>query len=83
MRLTAVLSVQAATVPAVDTSDAPTSTTDSPAEPTVQSRMLAAGISLHDIRAYFAAGRVRLNGEPITDLDQPAPRPSAISIGLP
>lgn len=67
----------------MDTTEAP-SADDELAEPTVRSRMLAAGISPDEITACFEAGRIRLNGEVITALDQPAPHGStSVSIGLP
>lgn len=82
------LSVRPETVHGVDTSDDSTITTHTHTEPTntvpsVQARMRDAGIAHDEITRHFTTGRIRLNGEPITNLDQPAPRPSAITIGLP
>lgn len=41
--------------------------------PTVHDRLLAAGLTPEAIAEHHDAGRVRLDGEPITGLDQPAP----------
>lgn len=48
--------------------------------PTVLSRLQAAGIRADRITAHHAAGRLRLDGEPVTSLDQPAPPPARIVI---
>lgn len=50
--------------------------TDEPAPvPTVADRLAEAGLSPGSIRTHLEAGRIRLDGEPVTDLQQPAPRP--------
>lgn len=41
--------------------------------PSVRDRLCAAGISDDRIVEHAAAGRVRLDGKPVADLDQPAP----------
>ena len=49
--------------------------TDEPAPPTptVSDRLTAAGLSDERIAQYMTAGRVRVDGELVTDLDAPAP----------
>jgi hypothetical protein len=47
--------------------------TDEPAPTTVRDRLTAAGLSAERIDEHFMAGRVRVDGEPVTDLDAPAP----------
>jgi hypothetical protein len=42
-------------------------------DPTILERMLAAGISEDRARAHLVAGRVRLDGETVTDPGRPAP----------
>lgn len=54
--------------------------TDQPA-PTVRDRLTAAGISPGRIAEHHAAGRITLDGEPVTDLDQPAAPPARVVIG--
>jgi hypothetical protein len=39
----------------------------------VGDRLTAAGISAERIEQHMTAGRVRVDGEPVTDLDPPAP----------
>jgi hypothetical protein len=52
---------------------------DEPAQPTVRSRVLAAGVAPEDLDAHHARGAVLLDGEPVTDLDQPAPAGTRIN----
>ena len=40
---------------------------------TVCDRLIAAGLSDEWIAAHMTAERVRVDGEPVTDLDAPAP----------
>ncbi len=49
--------------------------TDEPAPPTatVRDRLTAAGLSDERIDQHMAAGRVRVDGELVNDLDTPAP----------
>lgn len=42
-------------------------------QPTILERMLAAGISEDRARAHLEAGRVRLDGDVVTDPNTPAP----------
>ena len=46
---------------------------DDPAPTTVRDRLAAAGLSDSRVDEHMAAGRVRVDGEPVTDLDAPAP----------
>ena len=48
-------------------------TEDQPAPTTVRDRLTAAGLSDDRIEEHMTAGRVRVDGEPVTDLDTPAP----------
>ncbi|MBW0090516.1 hypothetical protein [Pseudonocardia oceani] len=43
-------------------------------------RLRAAGISQTSIDAHFADGVLRVDGDPATALDQPAPKPARIVI---
>lgn len=52
--------------------------TDEPT-PTVRSRAQAAGITEQHLQAAFERGAVRLDGEPVTDLDTPAPTGTRIN----
>jgi hypothetical protein len=52
---------------------------DEPAVPTVRSRILAAGISPQRLDQQYREGRVMLNGEPVEDLDTPAPKGTRIN----
>lgn len=54
-------------------------TADQPT-PTVRDRLTSAGISPDRVDAHHADGRVMLDGEPVADLDQPAPPPARIVI---
>jgi hypothetical protein len=47
-------------------------------QPTVRSRLQDSGISPERIELHHAAGRIRLDGQPVHDLDQPAPPPARI-----
>jgi len=44
-----------------------------PAPTTARDRLTAAGLSDSWIDQYLTAGRLRVDGEPVTDLDAPAP----------
>ncbi|WP_214402280.1 hypothetical protein [Pseudonocardia lacus] len=46
--------------------------------PTVRDRLLAAGLSAERIEEHLLAARIMLDGEPVTDLDQPAPAGSRL-----
>ena len=48
-------------------------TDDEPALITVCDRLIAAGLSDERIEEHMTAERVRVDGEPVTDLDAPAP----------
>ena len=48
-------------------------TDDEPALMTVCDRLIAAGLSDERIAAHMTAERVRVDGEPVIDLDAPAP----------
>jgi hypothetical protein len=48
-------------------------TDDEPAPMTVRDRLTAAGLSDSRIEEHMTAGRVRVDGEPVTELDTPAP----------
>jgi hypothetical protein len=44
-----------------------------PAPTTVRDRLTAAGLSESRIEQHLSAGRVRVDGEHVSDLDAPAP----------
>ena len=48
-------------------------TDDEPARTTVRDRLTAAGLSAERIEQHMAAGRVRVDGDLVADLDGPAP----------
>ena len=48
-------------------------TDDEPTPTTVRDRLTAAGLSDERIEQHMTAGRVRVDGELVTDLDTPAP----------
>lgn len=48
--------------------------------PTVHDRLIAAGLSQERIAWHLGAGRVELDGEVVTDPNQPAPRPKRLTI---
>jgi hypothetical protein len=50
------------------------------AGPRVIDRLRAAGMSDERIQAYFRVGAIRVDGHPVTDLDQPAPPPARLVI---
>jgi hypothetical protein len=55
--------------------------TDSePAPLTVRGRLTAAGLSVERITEHMSAGRVRVDGELVTDLDAPAPAGTRVLI---
>jgi hypothetical protein len=49
-----------------------------PNEPAMRviDRLHAAGLSDERIQEYFRAGAIRVDGQQVTDLDQPAPPPA-------
>jgi hypothetical protein len=58
------------------------SATDPPAGPaTIRDRLLSSGLSKAKVDAYLGAGQVRVNGEPVTDPNHPAPPPTTFVIG--
>ena len=46
--------------------------------PTVFDRLVGAGLSGERIEQHLTAGRVRVDGELVTDLDRPAPPPARV-----
>ena len=56
--------------------------TDEPAPTplTVRDRLSAAGLSDERIEQHMTAGRVRVDGELVTDLDTPAPPPARVVV---
>ncbi len=44
-----------------------------PDAPTVRARLSAAGLSPARVAEHLAAGRLRVDGRPVQDLDEPAP----------
>ena len=56
--------------------------TDEPAPttPTVRDRLTAAGLSDERIAQHTTAGRVRVDGELVTDLDAPAPAETGVVV---
>jgi hypothetical protein len=56
-------------------------TDDLPAPPTVRDRLTAAGLSAGRIEQHLAAGRIRLDGALVEDLDQAAAPPTRIVVG--
>jgi hypothetical protein len=55
-------------------------TDDEPAPTTVRDRLTAAGLSAERIEQHMTAGRVRVDGELVTDLDAPAALPARVVI---
>ena len=53
-------------------------TDDDPAPTTVRDRLTAAGLSESRIQEHMTAGRVRVDGELLDDLDQIVPMPARI-----
>jgi hypothetical protein len=53
---------------------------DDPAPTAVRGRLAAARLSDPRIDEHMAAGRVRVDGEPVTDLDTPAPPPARVVV---
>jgi hypothetical protein len=53
-------------------------TDERPDLPTVFDRLVAAGLSQERIEQHLMAGRVRVDGELVTDLDRPAPPPARV-----
>jgi len=56
-------------------------TDDEPAPTTVRDRPTAAGLSDDRIQQHMTAGRVRVDGEPVTDLHAPAPAGTRVVAG--
>lgn len=57
-------------------------TTQEPAPaPTILDRLTAAGIDADRIQQHLAAGRIRVDGQVIEDLDTPAPPTTTWVIG--
>jgi hypothetical protein len=56
-------------------------TDERPEIPTVFDRLVAAGLSQERIEQHLTAGRVRVDGELVTDQDRPAPRPRGSCCG--
>jgi hypothetical protein len=54
--------------------------TDNPAPTTVRDRLIAAGLSDERIEQHMTAGRVRVDGELVTDLDAPAPAGTRVGV---
>ncbi len=54
---------------------------DDPAPTTVRDRLAAAGLSDSRIGQHMTAGRLRVDGELVTDLDTPAPPPARVVVG--
>ena len=55
-------------------------TDDQPAPLTVRDRLTAAGLSDERIEEHISTGRVRVDGELVTDLDAPAPAGTRVVI---
>jgi hypothetical protein len=53
---------------------------DDPAPKTVRGRLAAAGLSASRIDEHMTTGRVRVDGEPVTDLETPAPPPARVVV---
>jgi len=51
-----------------------------PAPTTVRNRLTAAGLSAERIEEHMTAGRVRIDGELVTDLDARAPAGTRVMI---
>ena len=54
--------------------------TDNPAPTTVRDRLIAAGLSDERIEQHMTAGRVRVDGELVTDLHAPAPAGTRVGV---
>ncbi len=55
-------------------------TDEQSAPTTVRDRLTAAGLSESRIEQHMSAGRLRVDGEPVTDLDEPAPTGTRVVI---
>jgi hypothetical protein len=55
-------------------------TDDEPTPTTVRDRLIAAGLSESRIEQHMTAGRLRVDGEPVIDLDAPAAAGSRVVI---
>ncbi|MBP2371364.1 hypothetical protein [Pseudonocardia parietis] len=58
-----------------------TETEDTAPAPTVRSRAVSAGIDEERLRGHLERGVLLLDGEPVTDLDTPAPAGTRINVG--
>ena len=58
-----------------------TATEDTAPAPTVRSRAVIAGIDEERLRGHLERGVLLLDGEPVTDLDTPAPAGTRINVG--
>jgi hypothetical protein len=56
-------------------------TDDEPVPTTVRDRLTAAGLSESRIEQHMSAGRVRVDGEHVSDLATPAPIGTRVVIG--
>ncbi|MDN5916373.1 MAG: hypothetical protein L0I76_14935 [Pseudonocardia sp.] len=65
----------------MDSSQNPAAAGTTPAVPTVNDRMRAAGLSAERIAVHAEAQAIWLDGELITDLDQPAPPGTRLVFG--
>ena len=53
---------------------------DDPPPTTVRDRLATAGLSDSRIDEHMTAGRLRVDGELVTDLDTPAPPPARVVV---
>jgi hypothetical protein len=51
-------------------------------QPTVRDRMLTAGLTLDRIEEHLRAGRVRVDGQLVTDPYHPAPQSAVVVLAL-
>jgi hypothetical protein len=54
--------------------------TDEPTPRSVRDRLTAAGLSDERIEQHMTAGRLRVDGEWVTDLDAPAPDGTRVAV---
>jgi hypothetical protein len=62
--------------------DKPVPDEQEPDDPCVFDRLLAAGLSIQRIEQHLAAGRVRLDGQLVTDPYTPAPAGTHVVLAL-